>query len=167
MLTLTKAERLILANQYKLLALLDKNSGEDYERAREAMESGYSAAIEGLLQAIFDELSPPECRLVILAMDMFGALQNSYDALKDNSAVKETDVRFPGFDGNNETKYMTYARYIVEHERRFTYLKPVSRDFNSHMPMVPRYRQMLTKWEGPLQQSHEMSEDQIRELLER
>jgi hypothetical protein len=52
------------------------------------------------------------------------------------------DPKFFGFDGNNEGEYMSIASFLVEKLRRFESFK--GRSFNSHVPVVERYRRMTT-----------------------
>lgn len=161
---LTKAERLILANQYRILAHLDSQDAKSYERHVEALESGFESAIEALFSSIFDGIDSRDCSLVVRAMALYDALQRSQKNLAEGAGVSTEDVRFPGFDGNNETEYMAYARYVVEREERFTYLEPVGGSFNSHMPFVERYRAMLREWKE-MGESYDLSENQIKRLL--
>jgi len=167
--TLTKTQRLILANQYALMALLDKRNAKDYEASEEAIRSGYADAIENLFNRVYEGLPPDGCGLVIRSMAMYDALQRSYKALKKEEAeaagVKKDDVLFPGFSGNDETEYMAYARYVKEREQRFDYLN-TSDNFNSHWPMLSRYRAMLPVWQGVFNGSYELSADQMKRLLD-
>lgn len=134
---LTKVERLVLANQYLILSKLSPENAEEYNRVREALEYGYETAYQDAFAArLVDELSVDECMLVIHAMDMYQGIQVAYGRLEDKARIEEQSTLFPGFDGNHETAYMTYARFLVEKEQRFASLKLGSDGFNSHMPMV-------------------------------
>lgn len=161
---LTKSERLILANQYRILTFVDPKNAKSYERAQEALESGYESAINTLFDPIFDGLSESECSFVIRVMAMYDALQRSQSTLGANAGVTKEEVQFPGFDGNHETEYMAYARYVIQHEDRFTYLEPVGSDFNSHMPSLALYRAMLREWQAA-GEKYDLSEGEIRHLL--
>lgn len=166
--TLTKAERLILANQYTIMAMIDPERAKDYEKSREAVTSGYAAAIEDLFGWIFDGLPASECSLVINSMSVYDALQRSYKAdpkKAEAAGIKKGGVSFPGFDGNNETEYMAYARHVRNYEHRFTYLDTED-DCNSHMPMIGRYRAMIDVWKSQLGGSYDLSADQMKKLLE-
>jgi len=55
------------------------------------------------------------------------------------------DPKFYGFDGNNEGEYMSIARFLVEKMGRFESFK--GRNFNSHVPLVDRYRVMIAAFE--------------------
>lgn len=54
-------------------------------------------------------------------------------------------LKFPGFDGNNESKFMSYAQYMRRH-RKWTFLDLASADFNSHHSTGDTYRHMLAQW---------------------
>jgi uncharacterized protein YfbU (UPF0304 family) len=167
--TLTKAQRLILANQYTIMALLDKKNAKEYEKMREAVTDGFAEAIDNQFNWIFDGLSAAECNLVISSLAMYDALQRSYKELGDQDAsaagIKKSHVTYPGFDGNNETPYMAYARYVRDEEQRFDYLD-VEDNCNSHRPMIGQYRAMLQVWEDQLDRSYDLAADQMRRLLE-
>ena len=142
-----KFERRLLANQYQILSLLDQNNADHYEKMQEALEKGYESYYhDEIFGWIFDGLAESESTLVIDAMDMYFAIQRAYDALDDKAEIEEWRTKFPGFDGNHETAYMSYARFVVEREGRFSLLKLSSADFNSHTPMLDRYRRMIDNW---------------------
>jgi uncharacterized protein YfbU (UPF0304 family) len=164
--TLNKFERLLLANQYHVLSLLEQSNSAHYEKMQEALENGYESYYEDeIFRWIFDGLSVSECALVIDAMDMYSAIQRSYDALDDKAEIEEGRTKFPGFDGNHETAYMGYARFVVEKEGRFRFLKPYKEDFNSHTPMLDRYRRMIDNWK--LTSNHyELTQEEIIAILD-
>jgi uncharacterized protein YfbU (UPF0304 family) len=144
---LNKFERLLLMNQYHILSLLDQSNADHYDKLRDALENGYAASYqEDLFAGIFDGLSVEECALVLEAMDMYLALQRSYEALNAKTEIEEGRTRFPGFDSNYEPAQVGYARFVVEKEGHFSDLKPASEDFVSHTPMLDQYRRMLDVW---------------------
>ena len=163
--TLNKFERRLLANQYHILSLLDQSNAGHYEKMQEALENGYESAYETLLyETILDVLPADESTLVIDAMDMYSAIQRSYDALDDKTGIEEWRTKFPGFDGNHETAHMSYARFVVAKEGRFGFLKPSSEDFNSHTPMLDQYRRMSDVWKLASSR-YELTRDDIIALL--
>lgn len=167
---LDKYQRLVLANQYRILERLARLSedgeheAESFAKYADAVEEGYAAAIESLFEHIFDGLSREDCSLVIMSMAMFDALQRSYDALPDKSGVKEYAVNSFGFDGNHETEYMAYARFVIEKEQRFTRLRNDD-NCNSHMPNVARYRAMVETWKDRYDQSYDLNANAINDIL--
>ncbi|SRR6266540_352616 len=161
---LSKSERLILANQYKILESLEP-SERDYAKAIEALENGYELAIDDLFSSIFEGLSSEQCRFVIKSMAMYDALQRSYKSLADKKSIEARKVKFPGFDGNNETELMSYAQFVVEREERFTYLETGDDGFNSHTEMSERYRAMLAVWHS-IEEPYDLSSDQMARILD-
>ena len=164
--TLNKFERRLLANQYQILSLLDQSNAAHYEKLQEALERGYESYYnDEIFGWIFDGLAESESALVIDAMDMYFAIQRAYDALDDKVEIEERRTEFPGFDGNHETAYMSYARFAVEKEGRFSLLKLSSADFNSHTPMLDRYRRMIDNWKLTANQ-YELTPDEITAILD-
>jgi uncharacterized protein YfbU (UPF0304 family) len=100
---LTTVERLILANQYRILETVCPDEAEYFAEAREVVEQGYEGYYFHLLRRIDDDvLTDQECKEVLEVMTMFSCLKDAYEALPDKSGIKPCDVRFAGFDGNYE-----------------------------------------------------------------
>jgi uncharacterized protein len=53
-------------------------------------------------------------------------------------------AHFIGFDGNEETEYFAYARFLIEKRGLWPESKPES--YNTHSPVLPRYREMVNEW---------------------
>ena len=152
---LTKTERWILFNQFQIL---EKLGGTDYspvetcKRTAEALSCGYELDYAYLSPHIYDGddvLPADECREVLEILGMYDALQFSHQQLGSKSLVSEHDVKFPGFDGNNEGSQLSYAHFIIK-DHRFESLISLNKDLNSHMPTLELYRRMLAMWK-PLQ----------------
>jgi uncharacterized protein len=166
---LTKFERLVLINQYRILEAVDPENAEDHASIREAIEWGYQSAIDSLFEHVFDGLSREECGLVDNALAVHDALQRSYDALDDKAGIDRSRLEFPGFDGNNETSHMAYAQYVVEREMpipRFTHVRRSGGTFNSHTPMRSEYQRMIRVWES-VGRGYQLTPDQIKQILDR
>lgn len=90
---------------------------------------------------------------VASVLDMWRFIESSYAKLtkKEKSQIVAdvgpwaTDVKFVGFDGNNESALMTIAMFLVDDMGRFSEFK--GRDMNSHCPKSGDYRKMLTVFE--------------------
>lgn len=163
---LSKVERRLLANQYHILSLLDEGNAQHYENLRDALEKGYEAAyLYEVFGWMLDPLSPWQCKRVVAAMNMYSSIQRSYEALDDKTGIEEWSTWFPGFDGEEETAYMGYAGYVAEKEHRFTDLKPNTGDFESHMPMVERYRRMLRVWRS-IENHDQLTREDIISILD-
>jgi uncharacterized protein len=162
---LNKFERRLLMNQYRILSLLDQSNADHYNKLRDALENGYVASYQDdLFAGILDGLSMEQCAFVREVMNMFDALQRSYDALDDKQGIEEERTKFPGFDSDYELAHLGYARFVVEREGRFSHLKPFSADFISHTPMLDRYRRMYDIWKLA-QNRYELTRDDITAIL--
>lgn len=93
-----------------------------------------------------DAETPQEVKETCDILDMYRVLQSSYKDLSaaDKQRVKdetgESDVKFPGFDANNE-KHYHIAKYLVDHLGRYSEPKDATK--NSHGLMVEMYDRML------------------------
>ena len=165
---LTKTERLILTNQFRIRAALTKNKheAEHFDQFAEVLERGYTLFYGEMFQTISDEMPQQECCYVLDVLEMYWGLQQSYSQLKDKDGIESHDIVFPGFDGNNETEYMAFTRFLRK-DGRFEALQ-ATRDFNSHFPTRHKYVAMLEVWERiPSDQRFVMSAAQIRSVLNR
>jgi uncharacterized protein len=164
-----KVQRLMLVNQYRILALLDPEQADYYNRAATVIESGYQITLTDPFRHLSDPMSEDDCRLVYRILTMYTTLQQSYEALEDKAGLEPSDVVFRGFDGNNEGEYLGYARFLMEQEDKYGHLKLVGKSLNSHAPVLPGYRRMVAVWE-PMQKAlkvdGELTAEQIRTILD-
>ena len=109
---------------------------------------------------------------VVDILDMWYFIESGYAALSDADKTrveKEAepfgkDVKFPGFDGNNEIEHLSIAKFLVNKLGRFQSLNIV----NSHSRSIEMYKRMLPVFNlmrGNLGQNN-LSVKQIIELLE-
>lgn len=170
---LSLKERLSLVLQYRILQKLSQDSSDylDYENKINALLNGFELHYNDLFEEFSEEtLSTEECRKVLDILEMYRGIIFSFLRIsKESSSIKlkEDDVRFPGFDGNNETKYWSYAKYFIEDLERYDEIKQFSKgDYNSHTKTLERYFNMLSSW-NKLQPEDRycMTESQIEELL--
>lgn len=147
---LNEKDRLIISNQLKILERLYPEEAAYYAQHRKAVEHGYRLHYAWLIEHFYEEMTEEECREVLSVLDMYRAITLSFQKLEDKTGIDEPQVRFRGFDGNNEGKQFSYAQYFIVDLGRFDELKYDSKypDFNSHMPMLGKYRRMLSAWMG-------------------
>lgn len=138
---------LILKKQYEILALLDPGN-KDHELSLKAIDSGFELEIEALIEgALIEPVSVEICKEVRSILDMFRNLQNSF---RQNGADAEL-IRaslFPGFDGNEESDFYSYALYLLEDKGLWKGLESRDNTWNSHHPTVHGYRLMLAEFKG-------------------
>lgn len=160
--SLTKQERLSLANQFRILQGLHKDDSylvKHYQHLEEIVHRGY----ENLYYEIFDGLWKPmpdeDSAEVIDILCMHRAL---YDSLGATPNPEELDkVKFQGFDANNESEYLSFARFITADGDKFSEIQI----FNSHCPTLARYRRMLAEWRR-LGSNARLSKAQVESILE-
>lgn len=160
-LKLTDTERLILANQYEILAAL--KSDDSYSRIAEELRDGH----EWLYQEHFDYLSPnlheEDAEFVVTILGIYSDLRDSYEQLVDKSGMERHQVQFPGFDGNNESELLAFTRALRKSNRFIDTLPEQGK--NSHMPTRDIYDRMIAKWDELGKPHFPLSKEQIAELL--
>ncbi len=98
---------------------------------------------------------------------MFDAISRCASTTTDEFINKHHLRRFAGYDGNNETKFMTFARYMVERLERFEGVPMRETDrWNSHMPIREVYWRMLRAWrQVPSERHLDLTVDEVKGIL--
>lgn len=163
---LTLAERLIISNQFKILEKLYPEEAEFFSTHRTAVENGYKLHYDDLVENFFDEMPEEESLEILEILSMYRALTFSHQKLKDKSGIKADDIRFKGFDGNEETSQYLYTKFFILELGRFDELRYGNDhpDFNSHFPMLNQYRDMLRVWNS-FEKNFNLNEKQILAIL--
>lgn len=152
---MTNAQRLILSNQYYLMSQMDPENSAKYQRLQTIVERGYELQMRELNKE-FGCLTEAECREIIDIMEMFHAMQESNKMLADEER-KEVDQRrlqFLGFDIASEAQIVHYVRFLTDSEGLYPQFDKADHHFNSQMPMLDKYRRMLTTWRNCPRQYH-------------
>lgn len=146
---LTLVERWILANQYQLLELMDPENKTHYEKVRNILERGYEFLYDDEACPIYqDTFSFEEGKLVVDILDMFRGITVSLKKIEDQSGLPLDRLKFDGFDGNNEGKYMLFAEFFCEKLKRFEEITKNLASFNSHTRRLQEYVNMFVFWKG-------------------
>ncbi|KZN68309.1 hypothetical protein N473_07750 [Pseudoalteromonas luteoviolacea CPMOR-1] len=143
---LSQQERLQLINQFEILSIQNENDASHYQELIKILQSGYTIFYNQVFQHLSEEMSEESCKLVLNILDLYRAIEDT----RARTASKELDDHrrstFLGFDGNSETEYMCFARFLVVEQGKFReqeqYLQK-NDNMNSHMPMIEIYRRML------------------------
>lgn len=143
MLNLTKTERLVLANQYLILAAVSPEEKRTFEQRYEIVMRGYVGLYSELDQWLSEEMSADDSKEVAEILNMFRALAK---AKRDGLTVPEDKSSFWGFDGNEESSQYGYVEFLVNTMDKFGELKGTA--LNSHWPSLPKYRAMLAQWQA-------------------
>ena len=145
--TLTTAERIIIANQFQILAQQDESSAEDYNRNADILRNGYV----GLYGHVFGDISEEQPEQVTeethRILSMFRWIDNNLPALTDEERAQLdlSALKFKGFDGNHDDHYHQ-TRFMVE--RLGLYDELNARDLNSHsQSTLPHYERMLAVYD--------------------
>lgn len=167
---LSKAERLTLIHQFRILEKLYPEHAERYAQDREIIAAGYTVQYDDVFGSVFEEMSDGECRYVFDVLDMYRILKRSYEELDDKQGLTEEDVKFKGFDLNNEGKRYAFAEHLQKQGR---WEETLSGYLNSHSIMtVSLYPKMLENFE-PIREKLMASQsgnwlltaEQIREVI--
>jgi len=149
---LTDPEKLILVMLSEIYEKLGIRGETDTQFLLEAIYQDHTWALSwempGIVQCESDE-TPPEVEEVMGILDMWHFVETSYESFDatekdevDSAVGAGAGARFMGFDGNNETKHMSIARFLVERMGRFQHFK--GREFNAHHPTLYFHRPMVS-----------------------
>ena len=145
-LKLSLLERLMLCNQYRILELLECNQS-DTAASQELLREGYESQYHELIRG-FDPrgVSVATSREVLDILEMHRMMHFAVGDLGKDSGVSGAEIKFRGFDGNNEFDQIGFVRYFLSTLGRYRELHHEDHDYNSHCPMLPTYRSMLKAW---------------------
>lgn len=170
---LNEKERALFIYLFKILK--NQDDGEyDYDNMIKALQYGFEYHYNDVFDCLFDEeLSAEGCKEVLDILEMYRGITYSYINLERVGKLKDLkreQICFRGFDGNNETKQMSYATYFIVDLDRYSEIQEYSlgNDYNSHCRLLPKYRAMLKKWkeyDGLLENRYMMDYKHLTELL--
>ncbi|MGA3328212.1 MAG: YfbU family protein [Terriglobia bacterium] len=168
--SLTPVERLQLVNQFRILEKLYPEQAADYEEWRGIIARGYTIQYGDVFNEVWEEMEFADCEYVYEVLNLYRILIQSYDALTDKKGLKPEDVRFQGFDLNNESKHFSFAEHL---RKQGKWTETLTGNLNSHsMTTMSLYPRMLKKFE-PIQKqlmaSHAspwlLTAEQIKEII--
>jgi uncharacterized protein YfbU (UPF0304 family) len=138
--SLTKFERLVLANQYEILKVLRPQEADGYAELEHIIRNGYEVFYDQLTLSIADPMPADRGEEVINILSMFRAIHDGLGRQEHSHPW----AKFAGFDGNGEPVELGLVHFIIEVEGKFQELRRP--DLNSHMPTLATYRAMLKEW---------------------
>lgn len=143
---LSKKDRVLLINQYKLLAALYKEEEAHYRELIGILENGYEIFYSMIDEWISDDMPTDEGKFVLNILELYRAIDDLKRSSKNQKLAEHPYSFFRGFDGNNETEYMGFCRFLIDEQGKFQeqqqyFLK--NDHLNSHMPMIDKYKRML------------------------
>lgn len=167
---LTKAERLILRNQFRILSYLDVSEKDNYAKAIEILEQGYAARYIDMFERFSNDMPVESAYFVIDVLQMYRQLTFSTQNLEAKGESNVPSIVFEGFDSSTETTLMSYAGFVLNIEGDYGELHGVNNaspiSVNSLRPMAGKYTRMLAVWRNmgkPLRGS--LTKEQISAIL--
>ena len=157
---LTTTERLILANQYEILGILRED--ESCEKISSNLRDGHKWLYDQIFDYISPDLSDRQTKHVLDVLSMYELLKASYIESADKGEIKEDELEFPGFDGNNEAELRQFAKALLQDDRYVHVLGDSVK--NSHMPTAEIYERMLSELQE-LKNDDLLSATEIRKIL--
>lgn len=149
---LSKKDRVILINQYRILSHLDSENSRNYEEIIEVLQNGYTIFYSMVDEWVSDEMSIDEGHFVIEILNIYRQIEGYKKKNPDDKEISEHLYSvFAGFDGNEEGKFFGFVRFLIEKKGDWGEQKPYWREtdgLNSHAPMVDKYKRMIAKWKG-------------------
>ncbi|PVX41329.1 hypothetical protein C8D76_10225 [Pasteurella langaaensis DSM 22999] len=160
---MTTIQRLILANQYKLLGLLEPDNAKAYQRAEAIVRGGFELELKELSHD-FSEVTEQECQIVLDTLEMYKALHVSYNNLADKSAITPLRLQFVGYCAVREKKYLNYLRFISGVEGKYQEFMQCEHGCDSQTPMWDKYSKMLDVWHA-CPHGYRLSMQEIQNIL--
>ena len=136
--TLTKVERALLLNQYRILEIIHPKNAKSYIKCQEILEYGYQLFYDEVVD-VWDGLSSEDFQYIFDVLDVFRLMKLSYQGLTDKSGIDSEALKFKGFDKYNEAQLGIFLHYLTEIGR---YPEPANY-INSGRPMADRHRLMV------------------------
>jgi len=165
--TLTITERAILANQNKILALLDQENSEHYLNNIKIIEKGYSGLYEELFTNIDKEISQEICNETHAILNMYFVINNFIETLKaeEKLGLDLEKIEFEGFD-RNRNDHFSFMNFIVEEKDLYPEYKGTN--FNSHSELsLSKYRTMLPVYNEVIKDNRfSLNLDGLRQIID-
>ncbi|QWP77524.1 YfbU family protein [Lysobacter sp. K5869] len=176
---LTNNERLVvamLASIQRKLGIGEHDDEVDPDFVTSALYHGQEWALIERYAGLFQtEPTPPLIAAIRLHMQMWSALEESYEALPraeraevlEQVGASACPPRFPGYDGREEQRFLVATRYLIQYLKEYPNFADRS-DFNSGRRMLPQYEAMSEIYREEVGQAapgHMLSANQIVRLL--
>jgi uncharacterized protein len=153
--TLGNGERLMVLMLCQLIKHLKVKTDFDPAFLEDVIYGGHYWGLDFEYSGLFHSHVDSEVVVseVVDILDMWSFLERGFAALskKDKERVAAEakpfgeQVRFAGFDGNEEREYVGVARFFIDKLNRFTDFK--GRELNAHMRTIDTHRRMLSVFE--------------------
>ncbi|MFR9721540.1 YfbU family protein [Aeromonas diversa] len=162
---MSHSERLILSNQYEILAKLNPQQAETYLRAKTIVERGYALQLLELEKGL-GHLDRDTCQEVIDTLEMHHAMAVSWEnlAAEEHAEVPQARLRFIGYSRSHEGELADYVCFLLEVEKRFAEVDCPCEELSSDVAMRGKYQRMLTAWRA-CPRHYKLSVQELRKIL--
>lgn len=162
---MSPSERLILCNQYEILAKLNPEQAPAYLRAKTIVERGYGLQLQELGKSL-GQLSRESCQEVIDTLEMHHAMAVSWENLasEEQSEFPQARLRFIGYSRSHEGELCDYVCFLLEVEKRFAEVDCPCEELSSDVAMRGKYQRMLTAWRA-CPRHYKLSVQELRKIL--
>jgi uncharacterized protein YfbU (UPF0304 family) len=154
---LSDGEKLIATMVANLIKGLKVKTDVNVDLVESVIYGGHYWALGWEMPGIFHGHADKQSRVsfVVDVLDMWTFLEEAFDKLSaadkaqlaNDATPFGAHVRFPGFDGNNESEYLGIARFLITDLQRFSRFRDDKRDLNSHHPTLETYGKMFRTFE--------------------
>jgi len=148
---LTEAEQLIVFLLTEIASKTDALEGSDAGIIKEALFTGNHWAIKDILSGVFSD--PTDEDIVSEVHDILGM----WSVLE-----RETDEKFPGFDGNREGRHTSVARMLTEKLGCYEDLKG---RVSHGVAGLDAYRRMYAKYRELLLSGQDFGPDEAKAVI--
>jgi uncharacterized protein YfbU (UPF0304 family) len=165
---ITKKDRILLINQYRILASLNPTESDRYEELIEVLERGYKVFYSMVDDWVSEDVPVEKSILVFDILNIYRWVEDFKRGNLSQAILQHPFTIFRGFDGNEESEYLGFARFLIGQQGKFAeqkqYLKN-NDNLNSHFPMIEKYRKMIARWKE-MNSPYQMNEQQIISILD-
>ena len=151
---LSKTERLILMNQFKILQKIDNNNKLKHIENFEIIKYGYEREYNNLLNETFelDKLSESDCNEVINILNMYTWLIQTWINLpeEEKKEILKEKILYPGIDSQEKPEKCYYSKFCLKTLNRFSFIQEHSKnpDFESHYCNYKKLLEMLQTYQN-------------------
>lgn len=175
---LSDGEKLITTMLADVIKGLNIETETNIDLVKNVIYGGHYWALGWEMPGLFHDHIDKRSRVsfVVDVLDMWDFLETAFEKLDDGDKARLAEaadpfgknVKFPGFDGNYESEYMSIARFLITDLRRFSRFQDRQYDLNSHHPTLETYGKMYRAFE-PIRKTltfgKAMSVEQLAEII--
>lgn len=160
---MSQLERLQLINQFRILNLLQPDSG--YREKIHILEGGFVDHYDELTTCIHEEVSNEASQFVTYVLNMYRDLHFTATKIGEKDIIDL--VKFDGFDATTEFDYWSYTDFLLFKLNRFTELTKDNQyeDIDSHFPTIDQYERQLEVYRNFKNQNITLNKEQIVEVI--